>query len=442
MRDNAHERDSIIEKHKAQNHESRLVRRVRMKIANVVSQNFYDTAGWPTLKVSIILDDETMFGAYAPLSWKKCIPNYAVLNHDEQFELKLKYLEKLSQFIEDEIRPLLVGKTLQLPDLDYLMSDLEIETHEPIAQASMLAISTAIYKACAYQERVELYELIAFLVSAETVTLPCPQCAVLATENGQNLFKNILIAPVGAPTLKEALQNVCGVWHALYTRIRHEALRYYVNQDGSFIIPAYDEHQLLEFVVDVLKSKIGSNETMCVVAIDGGQEHVYDEDAEGYLVHEKIMPSKEIINFYNELIQTYPIYSLENIFAEHDYENWQILTETLGNKTQIIKHLEVFTDKEIHNHALKNCATTLAINLHQFKTVTECLQGILAAKKERFNVIIIDDKNGTDDSFAVDLAVGTSALQIKFGTLGKTCLALQYNRLLAIEETLRQTITF
>lgn len=413
-----------------------------MKIANVVSQNMYDTAGWPTLKVSIILDDETMFGAYAPLSWKTCIPNLSVLAHDEQFELKLKYLEKIAQFVENELQPLLVGKTLQLPELDYLMSDFEVETHEPIAQAAMLALSTSLYKACAYQERVELYELIAFLVSAETVTLPCPQCTVAATENGQHLFKHVLIAPVGAPTLKEALQNVCNVWHTLYARIKHDALRHHIDQEGCFVLPSCDEHQLLEFVSDVLKSKICSNESMCVMAIDGGSEHMFDADAKGYLIHEKIMPAADIITFYNELIQTYPIYSLENIFSNDDYENWQILTETLGNRIQIIKHLEMFTDKEIHTHALKNRATTLAINLYQFKTVTECLQGILAAKKDRFNVIVADDLNSTDDPFAVDLAVGTSALQIKFGALGKTCLASQYNRLLSIEESLRQTTSF
>jgi enolase len=413
-----------------------------MKIANIVSQSMYDTAGWPTLKVSIILEDETMFGAYAPLSWKACIPNLSVLNNDEQFELKLKYVEQLALFIEEELRPLLTGKMLQVPDLDYLMSDLELEKNQSMATAAMLAISTALYKACAYQERVELYELIAFLVSAETVTLPCPQCGIVATENGQNLFKNVLIAPVGAPTLKEALQSVCSVWHTLYTRIKHEALRHYTNQDGSLILPTFDEHQLLELTADVLKSKICSNESMCVLALDGGTDHVYDADAKGYLIHEKIVPATELINYYNELIQTYPIYSLENIFADPDYEDWKILTETLGNRIQIIKHLESFTEQEIHEHALKNMATTLAINLHQFKTVTECLQGVLNAKKAKFNVIIIDDHNSTDDSFAVDLAVGTSALQIKFGTLGKTCLSLQYNRLLTIEETLRQTMTF
>lgn len=413
-----------------------------MKIANVISQSVYDTAGWPTLKVSIVLDDETLFSAYAPLSWNACIPNLSVLTNDEQFELKIKYLEQLGKFIEDELCPLLTGKTLQLPDLDYVMSDLEVENNQPMAQAATIALSTAIYKACAYQERVELYELIAFLVSAETVTLPCPQCAIAATEHGQNLFKNVLIAPVGAPTLKEALQNVCSVWHTLYTRIKHDALRNYVNQEGSLVLPTLDEHQLLEFIADILKSKICSNESMCVLALDGGSDHVYDADAKGYLIHEKIMPAQEMVNLYNELIQTYPIYSLENIFSDADYENWQILTETLGNRIQTIKRMESFTERDIQEHALKNMATTLAINLHQFKTVTECLQAILIAKKAKFNVIIIDDNNSTDDSFAVDIAVGTSALQIKFGTLGKTCLALQYNRLLAIEETLRQTMTF
>lgn len=413
-----------------------------MKIANVVSHSVYDTAGWPTLKVSIVLEDETMFCAYAPLSWQACIPNLSILNNDEQFELKINYVEQLATYIDKELRPLLTGRTLQLPDLDYLMSDLEFENNQAMAQAATLALSTALYKACAYQERVELYELIAFLVSAETVTLPCPQCAIAATDNGQNLFKNVLIAPVGAPTLKEALQNVCSVWHTLYTQIKREALRHYVNQQGSVIVPTFDEHQLLAFIAETLKAKICSNESMCVLAIDGGSEHVYDADAGGYLLHEKIVPTSEIVHLYNELIQTYPIYSLENIFADTDYESWQLLTETLGNKIQTIKHVEPFTEEDINQHALKNCATTLAINLYQFKTITECLQGILNAKKAKFNVIVIDDQNSTDDSFAVDIAVGTSALQIKFGTLGKTCLSLQYNRLLTIEETLRQTITF
>jgi len=84
-----------------------------MKIANVVSQSVYDSAGWPTLKVSLILDDETMFSAYTPLSWKACIPNLDVLSNDEQFELKLKYLEKITKLIENELQPILVGKTLQ-----------------------------------------------------------------------------------------------------------------------------------------------------------------------------------------------------------------------------------------------------------------------------------------------------------------------------------------
>ncbi len=411
-----------------------------MKIARVIGREVYDSRGWPTLLVELLLSDGSLFTGYTPSdSVSSRYQAHEKLDNDKRFGGK--GVRKAIATIDEVVAPFLVGKEPIIPELDFALISLDGTTDKSnLGSNVLIALSMALYRAHAFIERVELYELLAYLVGADSVTLPCPQVTLLTgirTINENLCIQECMIAPIGSSTLQEALEASFTLYHELKNMLFVRGKLVGFGDNGGLVAPFHDDRQALDIVLEAVEQAMHNGAQGFGIALNIGANHLYDESFERYRVHGQAITRQELVNFYNELVQTYPIYSIEDGLSENDWEGWRLLTETLGDKVQVVGGDVFATSPDRLNKVTDyNVATAVLIKPHQIGTITQAVQMINLCKKYQLNPIVSLGGGETEDSFIADLAIGTSAGQIKAGGCCRSEHVAKYNRLLAIEESL------
>lgn len=412
------------------------------EIIDVKGREILDSRGNPTLEVEI----RTMSGVLGVSS----VPSGAstgkyealeIRDNDERFHGKgvLKAIENIEKLIAPEILGLNV---LEQEEIDKRLINLDATKNKSnLGGNSILGVSLAVARAAANYLKVPLYRYIGGLFSN---ILPIPYLNII--NGGKHADNNLdiqefMIVPFGFKSFKEALRASVEIYQTLKKLLQKSNLSVNVGDEGGFSPNLKSNEEAIKFIIRAVEEsnyKLGDE---IFIALDAAASSFYKDGK--YLFEGKEFDYKYMIDYYEKLIEDYPIISLEDPLAEEDYEGWKILTERLGNRIQIVGDDIFVTNKEKFIFGIENgIANAILIKPNQIGTLTETLEVIQIAKKYNYNYMISHRSGETSDSFISDLAVGSASCQIKAGAPSRGERVVKYNRLIQIEEELGENFKY
>jgi enolase len=411
-----------------------------MKIRKVIGRELYDSRGWPTVGCEIVLDN----GA----SVYSSVPSGLSRGRYEAYELRDggkrlfgKGVLKAIEHIDLVIAPELIGREPDALTMDFRLLELDGTPEKSYLGANaMLAVSMALYRAQALVEEVQLYELIAYTLGAESVSLPFPLFNVI--NGGKHAYNKLtiqecMIVPVGASNFREAMEIGVTLFHCLKQVLERHGQQLIIGDEGGFAPLVTSDTQALDYLMEAIEKLLLEDEKQCVIALDMAASGWYDSTVKKYYLHGRSYTNDELLSWYQELVEAYPIYSIEDGLAEDDLEGWRLMAQVLEPRVQIVgDDLFATNPHRVAKGVEESLANAVIIKPNQIGTVTEALQVARMCKNYNLQAIASHRSGETEDSFIADFAVGISAGQFKGGGLCYSDRMAKYNRLLTIEDTL------
>ena len=417
------------------------------RIKDVTALEVLDSRGNPTLSVEVGLEN----GARGI----SMVPSGASTGEHEALELRdndpTRYFGKgvLSAVdnVNITIAPEIIGSdALDQKSVDHKMIELDgTENKSKLGANSILGVSMAVCKAAAVSENLPLYR---YIGEDGEFVLPVPMMNIL--NGGQHADNNVdiqefMIFPAGAGSFSEALRMGVETFHLLKKELSSKGLATSVGDEGGFAPNLKSNEEAIEIILEAAEKSghgVGKN---LFLAIDSAASSFYDSGEGKYKLEseDRILGTDELIDYYENLVEKYPIISLEDGLQENDWSGWAALNEKIGDKIQIVGDDLLVTNKKKLSRAIeeKSCNSIL-IKLNQIGTVTETLETIEMAKKNGFTYLISHRSGETEDTMIADLAVATGAGQIKAGSASRSDRIAKYNRLLLIESELGSDAKF
>ena len=416
-----------------------------MDIIDIKAREILDSRGNPTVEVDVMLEDGS-FGRAA-------VPSGASTGEWEAVELrdgdKSRYLGKgVAQavaHVNDDIAPELEGyDALDQATIDKRMIELDgTENKGKFGANAILGVSLATAKAAANSVGLPLYT---YLGGPLANTLPVPMANILnGGKHADNKvdFQEFMVMPVGAPSFKEALRYTAEVFHSLKSILKAKGLATSVGDEGGFA-PNVENEQAVEYILEAInkagfKSGIDGD---FMLALDVASSELFNEgDRKGYKFwksnSDKLFSADDMIEFYTNWVNKYPIISIEDGLDENDWEGWAKLNASLGSKVQLVgDDLFVTNPKRLAKGIENKSANAILIKLNQIGTLTETIEAINLATKSKMTSIVSHRSGETEDTTIADLCVALNTAQIKTGSASRTDRVAKYNQLLRIEEEL------
>jgi enolase len=419
-----------------------------MSIQSVLAREILDSRGNPTVEVEIILDD----GAVG----RAAVPSGASTGAHEALELRdqdnSRYLGrgvlKAVRNVNETIAPKLLGQDpLGQVALDQFLIDLDGSPNKgSLGANAILGVSLAVAQAAAASVGLPLYR---YLGGTNAKYLPIPMMNILNggkhADNNVD-FQEFMIMPIGAPTFREALRMGAEVFHQLKKVLKDRGLNTAVGDEGGFApnLKSSDEAlEILALAVERAKYKVGEQ---VAFALDPAATELFDEAKKkgktGYCFFksrpDRVATSDEMIDTWKSLCSRWPIRSIEDGLGEDDWAGWQKLTRELGRQVQLVgDDLFVTNTTRLQKGIAQGAGNSILVKVNQIGTLTETLDAIELARRSGYTTIISHRSGETEDTTIADIAVGTSAGQIKTGSVSRTDRVAKYNQLLRIEEDLK-----
>jgi enolase len=409
-----------------------------MKITKVLGREIYDSRGWPTIQCGLELDGKIWVQAASPSGLSRGKHEACELR-DGGSRLWGRGVLHAVEHIDYIIGPALLDQEPDGKKIDAIMLDLDgTPDKSHLGANTLLAVSKAVHRAQALKEGLELFELIAYLLNSTSVTMPFPQFNVInggVHADNKLPIQEFLVVPVGVPHFRSALELGISTFHELKALLQRHEKSTAVGDEGGFA-PFITIDEALLSICDALQ-RVSGDETRSVIALDMAASQLFDPEYNCYRIYDTRLSTDELIEWYKQLIELYPIYSLEDPFAEDDWEGWQKCMSALGDKVQIVADdLCVTNSKRLQQAIDSRCMTAAIIKPNQVGTITETLEALTLCRQHNINAIISHRSGETNDDFIADLAVGASTGQIKAGGCCRGERLAKYNRLLAIEDML------
>ena len=405
-----------------------------MKIGDIIAREILDSRGNPTIEVDVILNN----GVKATAS----VPSGASTGSREDLELRDndsryhgKGVIKAIRNITTIIKPALIGMSLDQVKIDNTLIRLDgTENKSKLGANAILAVSLACLKAGAKSVNKELYEY----VSSGKVTLPIPMMNII---NGKSHADNnldiqeFMIVPV-VKTFKEKLRAGSEVFHELKKILKENKLNTNVGDEGGFAPTLENNEAALKLIMQAIESAGYVPGKDVFIAMDVAASELYNKETDTYTMEGKTLTSALLMEYYINLLQNYPIVSIEDPFDESDFENLAKLTEILGNNIMLVGDDTFVTHKKLLEKAISMKAGNAILLKANQVGITEMVDTIMTAKKANYKMVISHRSGETEDTFIADLAVGLNIPYIKTGSLSRGERIAKYNRLLRIEEKL------
>ena len=406
-----------------------------MKIKNVIGREILDSRGNPTVEVDVILENGVMGRA--------AVPSGASTGEREALELRDggsrfcgKGVLQAVNHVNHELRDLVVGMdVLNQEAIDEAMIKLDgTKTKSNLGANAILGVSMAVLKAAANFKGLPLYKYVGV-----GKTLPRPMMNIIngGAHADNNLdFQEYMIIPE-ANTIKERVRIGAEVFHALKSVLKAKGYVTSVGDEGGFAPNLKTNKEGFELIMEAIE-KAGYKPGVDVnLGIDVAASEFY-EDGIYYLKGEnKKLTTEELIDFYEELITTYPIISIEDPVDENDWEGFKLITERLGDKIQLVGDDLFVTNSEYLQKGIDmQAGNAILLKVNQIGTITETIRTIELAKKNNYKTVISHRSGETEDTTIADLAVGLDLGQIKTGSMSRTDRICKYNQLIRIEEEL------
>ena len=409
------------------------------EIIDVKAREILDSRGNPTLEVDVLLDS----GAYG----RAAVPSGASTGIREAIELRDgdmsryggKGVSKAVHNVDTIIAPYVNG--MDASDqygLDQAMIELD-GTHNKskLGANAILGVSMAAARAAADAYELPLYRYLGG-IGARYLPLPMMNIVNGGSHAANNLdIQEFMIIPVGAKTFAEAVRMGAEVFHSLKKILSGKKMVTAVGDEGGFAPDLKSNEAALQLIIEAVEKAGYAPGADIGLALDAAANEFYKDGRYVLQSENRQLSSAEMIDYYADLIDRYPIFSIEDGLAEQDWANWPVMTEKLGRLVQLVGDDVFVTNPEIFAKGIEEgLANSILVKLNQIGTVSETLETINMAKDAGYTTVISHRSGETEDCFIADLVVGVSGGQIKTGSLSRSDRVAKYNQLIRIEEEL------
>ena len=411
-------------------------------ITNVQAFEVMDSRGNPTVMAEVTLESGEMGAAFAPSGASTGSREALELRDGDTARYAGKGVLKAVGYVNGRIRSLLMGRDVCAQrDLDAAMIEADgTDNKATFGANAILAVSLAAAKAAAVSRAIPLYQHIADINGTSGFTMPVPMMNIL--NGGEHADNNIdiqefMVQPVAAPSFAEGLRAGAEIFHQLKKVLSARGLNTAVGDEGGFAPNLPSNEVALEVIAEAVAKagyKLGSDITLALdcAASEFYRDGVYDLSGEG-----KQFDSEGFTDYLADLAGSHPIISIEDGLDESDWDGWKILTDKIGDKVQLVGDDLFVTNTKILKEGIeKGVANSILIKFNQIGSLSETLDAIAMAKAAGYTAVISHRSGETEDTTIADLAVATSAGQIKTGSLCRSDRVAKYNRLLRIEAEL------
>ncbi|KAB3535727.1 phosphopyruvate hydratase [Alkaliphilus pronyensis] len=416
-------------------------------ISEVYAREVLDSRGNPTVEVEVYLEDGIVGRAIVPSGASTGAFEAVELRDGDKGRYLGKGVTKAVENINKTIAPQIVGfDATDQVGIDEVLMELD-GTHNKakLGANAILGVSMAVAKAAAEALSMPLFQ---YIGGVNAKQLPVPMLNIL--NGGAHADNNVdiqefMIMPVGADSYKEGLRMCVEVYHNLKLVLKEKGLGTAVGDEGGFAPNLASNEEALQVIMQAIEKAGYKPSEDIKLALDVAATEIYDEANKTYnLAGEGVTKTAaEMVDFYEELVNKYPIVSIEDGLSEDDWDGWKLMTDRLGKKIQIVGDDLFVTNTERLEKGIKNnTANSILIKLNQIGTITETLDTIEMAKRAGYTTVISHRSGETEDSTIADVAVAVNAGQIKTGAPARTDRVAKYNQLLRIEDILGETAQY
>ncbi len=412
-----------------------------VEIIDVYARQILDSRANPTVEVEIELEDGTVGRAAVPSGASTGIFEAVELRDEDKSVYKgkgvLKAIDNVNTIIADE----LVGmNVLDQVAIDKVMIALDgTENKGKLGANAMLGVSLACAQAAAKYLGMSLYQ---YIGGVNAKVLPVPMMNIL--NGGSHADNNVdlqefMIMPAGAESFSQALRMCSEVFHTLKGILNKKGLATGVGDEGGFAPDLNSNEEAIQVIIEAIKEAGYEPGKEMFIALDPASSEFFNTETNMYELkgEGKTLTPSEMVDFYANLVEKYPIISIEDGMAEEDWEGWKIITEKLGGKIQLVgDDLFVTNTKRLEMGIERGVANSILIKLNQIGTLTETLNSIEMAERAGYTAVVSHRSGETEDTTIADLVVAVNAGQIKTGAPSRSERVAKYNQLLRIEEEL------
>lgn len=416
-----------------------------IEIVDVVGRQILDSRCMPTVEVEVVLEDGTIGRA--------AVPSGASTGMFEAVELrdedKSKYLGKGVLKAVDNVNTYIAEELIGVNVFDQVLIDkimIELDgtkNKSKLGANAMLGVSLACARAAAESLGLNLYQ---YIGGVNAKVLPVPMMNII--NGGKHADNNVdlqefMIMPVGAPSFSEALRMSAEVYHSLKALLKAKGYDTGVGDEGGFAPNLKSNEEAIQVIVEAIEKAGYTPGKEIFIALDPASSEIYENGKYNLAGEGKVLSPAEMVDYYANLVEKYPIISIEDGMAEEDWEGWKLITDRIGNKVQLVgDDLFVTNTERLKTGIEKKVANSILIKLNQIGTLTETLNAIEMAERAGYTAVVSHRSGETEDTTIADLVVAVNAGQIKTGAPARSERVAKYNQLLRIEEELDEAGEF
>jgi enolase len=409
-------------------------------ITDVFAREILDSRGNPTIEVDVVLESGIIGRAAVPSGASTGEREAVELRDGDKKRYNGKGVLQAVKNVNDTIAEEVVGfDTTDQVGIDKMMIDLDgTPNKNKFGANAILGVSMAVARAAAQVFDLPLYR---YLGGTNAKVLPVPMMNIL--NGGKHADNNVdlqefMIVPVNAESFAEALRMGTEVFHSLKSVLNKKGYNTAVGDEGGFAPSLKSNDEAVEVILEAIEKANYKPGKDIFIALDPASSEFFEKGKYVFRKSDKSSKSPEqMVKFYEKWVKQYPIISIEDGMAENDWKGWQLITETLGDKIQLVGDDVFVTNTEILAEGIeKNIANSILIKVNQIGTLTETFDCIEMAKRAGYTTVISHRSGETEDTTIADIAVATNAGQIKTGSTSRTDRVAKYNQLIRIEEEL------
>ncbi len=417
-------------------------------IIEVHARQILDSRGNPTVEVDVITDEGAMGRAAVPSGASTGIHEAVELRDNDKKKYVGKGVLKAVKNVNEVIAEKLAGQDVaQQAAIDELLIEIDGTANKSkLGANAMLAVSMAVAKAAAEEAALPLFR---YIGGTNAKTLPVPMMNILnggAHADNKIDFQEFMVMPVGAKTFSEGLRWGVEIFHALKSVLKKAGYSTNVGDEGGFAPNIKSNEEAIETVLEAISVAGYKTGSQILIAMDAANSELWDSKKKKYIFHKsngKEMSSEQLVKYWEKWVKQYPIASIEDGMAEDDWNGWKLLTETIGDRCQLVgDDLFVTNVTRLQQGIDKGIGNGLLVKVNQIGTVTETINAVTLAQHNGYNTIMSHRSGETEDTTIADLAVALNCGQIKTGSASRTDRMAKYNQLIRIEEMLGSTAIY
>ena len=414
-------------------------------IVEIYAREVLDSRGNPTVEVEVTTENGIVGTAIVPSGASTGVHEAVELRDGD----KARYLGKGTLNAVNNVNEKIADELIGFDVFDQVGIDRALiqidgtDNKSNLGANAILGVSMAVARAASIESDTPLYE---YIGGVNAKTLPVPMMNIL--NGGEHADNNVdiqefMVMPAGAVSFKEALRMGTEVFHNLKTVLKSKGYNTAVGDEGGFAPNLNSNEEALQTIMEAIEKAGYVPGKDIFLALDVASSEMYENGKYNFKGEGKVYTSEELVNYYSNLVNKYPIISIEDGLSEDDWDGWKLLTEKLGNKVQLVgDDLFVTNYSRLNLGINKGIANSILIKLNQIGTITETLDAIELAKTNGYTCVISHRSGETEDTTIADLAVAVNSGQIKTGSASRTDRICKYNQLLRIEDRLGKNSKF